>query len=323
MVRFGVIGAGRIAKTFSEAMKVTKGYLYAIASRDILKARKYQKAYGYEKVYDNYEEMLKDDNIDCVYIATPHGLHFEHMMLALKYHKNILCEKSFTLNAKQALTVFNKAKENHLFIMEAMWTRFLPTIKEVKHRIDQSIIGEITMLEAHFGFSMKFNRKDRLVNPNLGGGALLDLGVYPIHFAHLFLGSPLSFETKSHLDPIGIDLSEQYTFQYHNAIAILSSSLEKQLDKVALIKGTKGYIKIYDFWKAEKAQIFDLDHHLIEEISYPHLKNGFEYEINEVIRCLEENLTESPLMPYQTTLFVMKQMDELRHVWGLKYPGED
>ncbi len=322
MIRFGVIGAGRIAKTFSEAIKGTKESLYAVASRDINKALQYQKDYGYEKVYGSYEALLADLNVDCVYIATPHGLHYEHMMLALTYKKNILCEKSFTLNAKQAETVLNKAKENNLFVMEAMWTRFLPTIREVKKLVDSGIIGKITKIEADFGFAVDKHRKDRIVDPKMGGGALLDLGVYPVNFANLFLGSPDRYETKAVMDSRGFDFSETYTFFYSDSQAYLKSSLAEQLDTTAYIYGTEGYIKIPDFWKAEHALIYNQNHQLIQEINHPHLINGFEYEINEVARCLNENLKESPMMPHSSTLEVMKQMDALRKTWGLKFPTE-
>ncbi len=322
MIRFGVVGAGRIAQTFSKAVKGTEESLYAIASRNIDKATQYQKDYGFEKVYGSYEALLEDPNVDCVYIATPHGLHYEHMMLALNHKKNILCEKSFTLNAKQTETVLNKAKENNLFVMEAMWTIFLPTIREVKKLVDSGVIGKITKIEAGFGFAIEDHRKDRLIDPKMGGGALLDLGVYPIHFANLFLGSPDHYETEVIMDPRGFDFSATYTFFYPGAKANLASSLAEQLDTTGYIYGTKGYIKIPDFWKAEQAFVYNQNNQLIRKIAHPHLVNGFEYEINEVARCLNENLKESPLLPHNITIEVMKQMDALKKTWGLKFPNE-
>lgn len=321
VVRFGVIGAGYIATKFCEAVLGIHGHLYAIASRDIKKAESYQNKFGFEKAYDQYEDLLSDPNVDCVYIATPHGLHYDHMMLALKHKKNILCEKSFTLNARQAEAVLYKAIENHVFVMEAMWTRFLPTIQELKRLIDDGIIGKITHVEASFGLYADQN-KERLFSPLLGGGALLDLGVYPITFANIILGQPKSFETEVKLNSNGYDVSEKMKYHYPDAIALLSSALDMQMNTTGIIKGQNGCIKVPNFWKAEEAYIYDMNHHLIQEISYPHIVNGLEYEIMEVIRCIESGLTESPIMPHAETIEIMKQMDALRNAWGFKYPQE-
>jgi len=322
MLNYGVIGAGRIAKQFCNAVNGINGKLYAVASRSIERAEAYQKEFNFEKAYGSYEELLNDPKVDIVYIATPHGLHYEQMMLILDYKKNILCEKPFTLNAKQAKTVFDKAKKNNCFVMEAVWTRFLPTILEVKQLVEQGIIGEIKEIVNSFGFAFEYGEKGRLYDLKLGAGALLDVGIYPVSFAHLFLGAPSSFETQADMDPNGFDLSEKTTFHYPNAIAHLESSMVEDLDSTAVIKGTKGYIKIPTFWKAEKAYIYDLNDHLIKEISHPFIVNGFEYEIMETYRMVEAGLLESSIMPHSVTLEIMKEMDELRKIWGLKYPQE-
>lgn len=322
MVRFGVIGAGRIANQFCEAVNGIKGNLYAIASRDIEKANAYKKKYGFVKAYGSYETLLSDPNVDCIYIATPHGLHYEQMMMVLDYKKHIICEKSFTLNAKQALAVFKKAKENNLFVMEAMWTRFLPVIKEVTQLVNDGIIGEITNLENSFGFAFEYGVKSRLFDLSLGAGALLDIGVYSVNMAHLFLGNPTHFDTEVIMDPKGFDLSESITFHYPNLDAHLACSMENSLDNVCIISGTKGSVKIPHFWRAESASIYDLNKHIIKEIAHPHQINGFEYEILEVIKCIESGLTESTIMSHQDTIDVMILMDGLRYAWGLKYPQE-
>jgi len=322
MVRFGVIGAGSIARVFCEAVRGVQGNLYAVASRDQKRSDELKDAYGFEKAYDSYEKLLSDPLVDCVYLATPHGLHYEQMMMILDYKKHILCEKSFTLNAKQAAAVFKKAKENNLFVMEAMWTRFLPTIKEVLVSVKNKMIGDITHLENSFGFSFENRDQSRLFDPKLGAGALLDIGVYSVTMAHLFLGNPSHFDTEVILDPRGFDLSESITFHYPDLDAHMSCSLESILDNECIITGTKGVIKIPQFWRAEKAYIYDLNHQLIKEIAHPHPINGFEFEILEVIKCIESGLTESSTMTHQTTLDIMKLMDGLRYAWGLKYPQE-
>jgi predicted dehydrogenase len=322
MIRFGVIGAGRIARTFCNAVNGIKGNLYAIASRDLTRAAEYMETYGFEEAYDSYDLMMKDPKVDCVYIATPHGLHYEHMMLALTHHKHIICEKPFTLNEKEALEVLELAKKNKCFVMEAMWTRFLPTIREVQTLVNEGIIGDIEKIEVAFGFDVGPRRVGRLFDPLMGGGALLDIGVYSLTFAHLFLGSPLSFETTANLSYNSFDLSNESIFYYEKAKAYISSRLDQELDNTGYLYGSKGYIKVDHFWQTEKAFIYNLEHQLIKEISYPHQINGFEYEIKAAIHSMENKQLECPLMPHHNTLEIMRQMDLLRKEWNLQFPTE-
>lgn len=324
MIRFGVIGAGNIANNFCEAINVVEGAsLYAIASRDIKKAEDYQKTYGIKKAYGSYKEMLEDPLLDCVYIATPHGLHYEHMMLSLEHDKHILCEKAFTLNESQAKAVFTKAKEKQCFVMEAMWTRFLPMVQTLKQGIDEGLIGDIKVIDVQLCFDIPVAEDHRVLAKHLGGGALLDVGIYPITFAHIFLGKPQSFETTMTPTATKVDGSNKITYYYENAIAYLKSSIVEKGDTTALIKGSKGYAKVPWFWCSGKAEIFDLEDRLIKTIDYPHQVNGFEYEIEEVVRCLNNHQLESFVMSHQTTLEMMRQMDDIRKVWNLKYPQED
>jgi predicted dehydrogenase len=322
MLRFGVIGAGNIAKTFSLAMKATSGMLYAIASRDIEKANTYKDTYGYQVAYGSYEELCEDPLVDCIYVATPHGLHYEHMKLAIKHGKHILCEKSFTLNEKQAKDIFTLAKENNVFVMEAMWTRFLPTIKSVKSKVNEGIIGKIEKIDVSFGFNVGERRKNRLFDPSMGGGALLDIGVYTITLAHLFLGTPTSFKSEVELHDHLYDISHNITYHYDGAVAHLSSSLKEDLDNSAMIYGSKGYIKIDKFWMAENAFIYNNNHELLKTIHIPHIINGFEYEIQEVINCIHSSKLESETMPHRITLSIMNLMDQLRKEWHLAFPSE-
>jgi predicted dehydrogenase len=323
MVRFGVIGAGKIAQTFSTAVQKMGGQLYAIASRDLNKAIEYKHQYGYEKAYGSYELMLQDPLVDCVYIATPHGLHAEHMMLALDHGKHVLCEKSFTLNTKQAKKVFEKAKSKNLFVMEAMWTKYLPVMIETKRLIQTGLIGDIKSLDVSFGFDAEHRRGSRLFDPAMGGGALLDIGVYVITCATYFLGLPQKVQSTVELDPTnGFDLKEDIHFQYLHAQADLKCSLLQKLDNIARIQGTKGSVEIIDFWKAEHAIFYNLKHEIIHEVRIPHVINGFEYQIKGVISSIENHLLESPIITHQSTLDVMHLMDTLRQSWGLTFPNE-
>jgi predicted dehydrogenase len=323
MIRFGVIGAGKIAQTFSTAMPHTNGILYAIASRNLDKAISYQEQYGYEKAYGSYEAMLKDPLVDCVYIATPHGLHFEHMMLALDYGKHILCEKSFTLNASQAKAVFEKARKSNVFVMEAMWTKYLPVILETKRLIDQGLIGHLQKMDVSFGFDAQHRRGSRLFDPAMGGGALLDIGVYVMTIATYFLGIPVHMNSTVQLDSTnGFDLSEDIHLHYPHANAHLKCSLLEKLDNMCTLTGTNGHVEIDDFWKAEHAKIFNQHHELIQEIHIPHPINGFEYQIQGVIDAINNHQLESTVITHQATLDVMELMDKLRTSWGLRFPNE-
>lgn len=322
MVRFGVMGAGKIASTFAISASGVGEHLYAIAARDLQRAEEFKKLHGFEVAYGSYEVMLSDPLVDCVYIATPHGLHYEHMLLALEHKKHILCEKAFTLNQKQALDVFEKAKKHKLFVMEALWTRFLPVIQEVKRSIERGDIGEIIQIDAAFCFNANLSDESRLAKKDLGGGALLDVGIYPITIANLFLGTPVAIESEVEFHHTGVDLSNKITYLYPSAEANLISSLGYEEPRDAFIYGTKGYIQIPHFNGAQQATIFDRNHKIIREIDHKHLVNGLEYEIFETVRCIKKKLLESPIMPHVTTLEILRQMDEIRAQWNLIYPQE-
>ena len=322
MIRFGVIGAGNIAKTFSMAVKKTEGILYAISSRDLLKAQSYQETFGYEVAYGSYEEMVLDPKVDCVYVATPHGLHAEHMKLAIEHKKHVLCEKSFTLNEAQAKEIIDLARQHQVFLMEAMWTRFLPTIQKTKDKIDAGLIGDIEKINVSFGFNAIDRRKNRLFDPYMGGGALLDIGVYTITFANIFLGEPQFVTSDAMMDNYQYDVSHQINYTYPKAKAILISSLNEDLSNDAYIHGTKGYVVIENFWRADHAKFYDNYHRLIDEVSIPHEENGFEYQIREVISCIKNHQLESSIMTHEITLTIMKQMDFLRKSWDFYFPQE-
>ena len=325
MIRIGVIGAGNIAHRFSEAVQKgnTGGLLEAIASRDILKAKDYQKEYGYKRAYGDYQSLYKDPDIDLVYVATPHDFHYQQMMEILDNGKHIICEKSFTLNATQAKAVFDKAKEKSLFVMEAMWTRFLPTIKEVLQVIDQGLIGKVQHVEANFCINAKVNQYHRLRNPKLGGGALLDLGIYPLTFSRLILGYPIDISVDCKLDPItGVDFSEEIILEYEDARAKLKASMVDSLPMTAHIKGEDGLIIVDEFFQSQEARVYNKEGQMIKLVKHPFLVNGFEYEIKSAIDAIGEGLIENPMMPHSESLNILRQMDQIRKKMGVSYPSE-
>lgn len=322
MVKFGILGAGAIAGTFCDAVNGIQEHLHAVASRDLEKAEAFAKTHAIPKAYGSYEELLDDPEVTCVYVATPHAFHYEQMKMCIEKNKHILCEKAFTLNAAQAKEIFELADAKNLFVMEAMWTRFLPTILEVKKLVDEDVIGDIFQIDANFGFRADKKPKDRLFDPILGGGALLDIGIYPITLANLFLGIPDSFESNVTFHPSGVDLCEKIRYFYPEAEAVLTASFKEDLGTEATIYGTKGYVTFPGFHSAQVATVYNNNHKVVKMIEHKHLVNGMEYEVFETVKCIKKRCTESSIMSHETTLQMMRQMDEIRHSWNFRYPQE-
>ncbi|MFW5893276.1 MAG: Gfo/Idh/MocA family protein, partial [Bacillota bacterium] len=266
MVRFGVLGAGKIAKKFANTVNAMGLNLYAIASRSRRKAEDYKQRFHYEVAYEGYDALLSDPLVDCVYIATPHALHYEQMMRALEAGKHVLCEKPLTLNAKEAEEVFEKAKAQGLFVMEAMKVRTLPVLLELKSLLKSGIIGDVKRMEAAFGFERTPDDPKRLIDPDLGGGALLDVGIYPIALVTMFLGKPDSMKSDVIWHEKGVDLKERITFYYPKARANIQASIEDGYRKDAVIHGSEGTIEIRHFSAAETARITNAQGQVIRTV---------------------------------------------------------
>jgi len=324
MIHIGIIGAGNIAHKFAEAIIKSdlNGDLYAIASRDLEKAKSFKKEHKAKKAYGSYQELFEDDLVDLVYIATPHTLHFEQIIQALDYNKHVLCEKPMTINESMAQTVFNKAKEKNLFVMEAMWTRCLPVIQKVQDNIKKGMIGHIKRLEADFCMNPSIDKDHRLYQPHLGGGALLDIGIYPITIANIFLGKPDIIHTDVQMADTNVDISEEITYIYPASTGFFKVAFNQSRPREARIFGTKGKIIIDGLNDTESAKVYDENDQEIKHIHIPFETNGFEYEIREAIRCIEKNHLESSIIPHSATLSVLSQMDQIRKEWGLVYPQE-
>ncbi len=322
-VRFGILGAGRIAHKFAEALRGIGGVPVAVASRDKDRAEAFGERHGIPVSYGSYAELLADPQIDCVYVATPHGLHRDHMIACLEAGKPVLCEKAFTLDLPEAEEVFRLAASRGLFVMEAMWTRFLPVIREALLAVQNGEIGKVVSLEADFAFPGDRDPAGRLLDPALGGGALLDVGIYPITLANLFLGIPESVRAEARFAVTGVDVDETIVYGYPDAEAVLRASFLKLRSRTARIKGTEGSLVLPAFWAAERAEIRDVSGRLRRRIVHPHLVNGMEYEILETARCLKERRKESPLMPWSETREILRQTDGIRGLWNFRYPREN
>ena len=322
MIRFGILGAGRIAHTFAQAIQATSGTLHAVASRDFTRAQAFQQNYAIAKAYGSYPALYDDPDVDVIYVATPHGLHYTQMMAALDSKKHLLTEKAFTLNAREAREVFDKAKTQNTFVMEAMWTRFLPVTRTLETRISEGIIGPVKSLKATFSFAGDLRESGRLMNPSLGGGALLDVGIYPLTYADLFGRIPDSLTSQHTKSNTGVDLWNQIEIDTGDFQATLESGFLENKPREAIITGENGQIIVPSFWAAEDAFIYDANGQLIEHVHHPHAVNGFEYEIEAVIEAIAQQVREHPIMPHAKTIEMLERMDALRNAWGVVYPGE-
>ena len=324
IIKWGILGSGRIAHKFAEGLKVLPdAKLEAVASKTEGKAESLGKMFGVKNIYNNYEELVKNPAVDVIYIATTHNFHYENALLCLNHGKPVLCEKPFTLNAIQAEGLINTACSNNLFVMEAMWTRFFPCIVKLNELLDKGILGEIQHFKADFGIKQELDPKGRSFNPDLGGGALLDLGVYPISFARMiYKQSPSIIKSSAYIGKTKVDEKSCYLFEYENGqTAMLSSSNRLIMPHDAFIFGTKGYLEIPNFFHPSK-MILKLEGKRKKTIKIPFKSTGYNYEAREVMSCLNAGKIESEIMPLDETLEIMKTMDILRSQWHFKYPGE-
>lgn len=324
-IRWGIIGAGRISSTFATAltsMENTK--LVAIASRDLTRAKNFAERFHLDKAYGSYEELAMDPDIDVIYIGTPHTEHMANAALCLQHKKAVLCEKPFTVNAKDTEYLIRLAKENKVFLMEAMWTKFHPVTNQVKAWIAEGRIGKVNYMDIAFGYQSPFNMESRSYNPYLAGGALLDVGIYPITYAiHLLDKMPDEVISNAVIGRSNVDEINTIIFKYKEGIlANLSSAVASNLGHDAFIVGDEGSILIPEFWHAQKAEMLDREGKLIETASIPFMINGYEYEAMEANSCLREGSLESKINPLQDTLDILKLMDDIRKDWGLVYPKE-
>jgi dihydrodiol dehydrogenase / D-xylose 1-dehydrogenase (NADP) len=323
-IKWGILGCGKIASKFAEGLKaIPEAELEAVASKTPGKARSFGKKFDVKNIYDNYSDLVNNPSVDVVYIATTHNFHFQNASLCLSNSKPVLCEKPITLNAKQAEELINLAREKKIFLMEAMWTRFLPCILELNELINQGIVGEIQHVTADFGINREFDPKVRAFNPELGGGALLDLGIYTINFARMiYKEPPLKMQSSAFIGTTKIDEKSCYLFEYKNGqTAMLSSSYRLHMTDKAFIFGSKGYLEIPDFYHPIKI-ILSLEEKPKKTFRLPYKSTGYNYEAKEVMKCLISGQIESKIMPLDETLEIMKTMDILRSQWNFKYPEE-
>lgn len=319
--RWGIIGAGRIAHKFCTALNAVEGSeVYAIASRDPDKGKAYASQFNASKIYTHYDDLLADENVDIVYIAIPHAFHYEQTLKCLHHNKPVLCEKPMALSYRQTKKMIHVATEKKLFLMEGMWTSCMPFIDKIKSIINEDIIGTPQYLSADFGFTAPVDLEGRLFNKKLGGGSMMDLGIYPLFLATLIFGEPALIKTVSKLTTTEVDEYVNIVLQYeHGETAHLVSSISFNTDIEAEIIGTKGQIKIKNPWFKATDFSVHLNDGTIQDYSIPHVSNGFEHEIQEVMYCLDNGLLESSKMPHHLSMAVSKTMEKILQQAGVVY----
>ena len=323
-IRWAILGPGGIAVKFAQALAFnSRTQLVAVGSRNLLRAQAFASQFNIPRAYGSYADLLKDDQVDIVYIATPHNGHCENAILAMQNGKHVLCEKPLAVNAVEAQAMIKTARDKNLFCMEAMWTRFLPMIQQVSELVNNDTIGNLRFLSADFGFKADAAEKSRIIAPELAGGALLDVGVYPISLASMFLGSPRKIACAMNFASTGVDELDSLILSYENhSIAQLMCSCNLATPSEATIIGEKGSIRIHSAWWRGNKYTLKLNDASEKFVEVPSHENGFVYEIAHVHEMLDLKKIESPIMPLGETLDIAKIMDTIRNRFGLKYPFE-
>lgn len=322
--RWGILGTGSIARKFTTGVKALADHtVVAVGSRQQEKADKFGAEFAIPHRHASYEALAADPEVDAIYVATPHPMHKANTLLCLQQGKHVLCEKPFTINAAETQEVIKAARSRKLFLMEAMWTRFIPLIVEAQRLIQSGAIGEVRMITADFGFRAGFNPQSRAFAPELGGGALLDVGIYPISLASMLLGTPERIVSMADLGQTGVDEQSAFILGYAKGqLAVLSTAIRTSTPQDAVIMGTEGMIRIHPpFWVPKKMTLKPAGKDA-QEIEIPYVANGFNYEAAEVANCVRAGKLESAVMPLDESLAIMQTMDAIRAQWGLKYPME-
>ncbi|QLG47147.1 Gfo/Idh/MocA family protein [Costertonia aggregata] len=322
-IRWGILGLGNIAHNFVQDLLIVEdAELTAVASRSIDKAKSFSKQYGSKYGFGSYQELFECKDVDAVYIATPHTHHAELSIQAMDHGKHVLCEKPMGTNGNEVKKMIVSAKKNKVFLMEALWSRFNPTIQSVKQMVNTGTIGEIKYIHADFAFyALDRDEKGRILNPDLAGGTLLDIGIYPIFLAYLLLGKPRHVQASSKFYATGVEIQTAMIFEYESAHAVLYSGLNSKSEMKAEISATNGTIHIHPRW--HEAQGFSIEmNDSIKVIDKPTMGKGYYHEIQEVHSCLRNNMLESKIWSHQNSIDLIDLLDKVRGLTGVKFPFE-
>ena len=327
-MKIGILGAGNIAGTMAHTIHLLRenGHpeleLYAVGARDLSRAQAFAQANGVQKAFGSYEDLVSDPDLELVYIATPHSHHYRHIKLCADHGKHILCEKSFTVSARQAADAIRYARSKGVLVTEAIWTRYQPMRRMIQETLASGLIGEPRLLTANLGYFITGNH--RIVVPELAGGALLDVGVYTLNFAEMAFGRPDALHALCTKNENGVDLTDSITLTWQDGrVANLTAAANAVSDRYGVICGTEGYMMVENINNPQGLRVYDADNHLIRSLTCPAQLTGYEYEVLETVECIQNGLLECPSMPHAETIHMMEQMDHLRAQMGIRYPCED
>ncbi|HEY2580188.1 MAG TPA: Gfo/Idh/MocA family oxidoreductase [Mucilaginibacter sp.] len=326
-IRWGILGAGRIARKFASDLKlVADAELIAIGSRGKQSADEFNKEFPVKYCHCSYLELAQNPEVDVIYIATPHNLHHENTLLCLQHNKAVLCEKPFAMNSRQAIGMIQIAKEKKLFLMEALWTKFHPHYIKMQEMVKQGLLGEIRAILINFGFKPTAPVPARLFDPELGGGTVMDIGIYNVFIAMSILGKPDAVDAVITPASTGVDEQCAILFRYKSgALAQLFSTFSSNLATEADICGTEGRIRLTSrFYETSSTVEFYNDKVDSRQVILIEKEAGFgyQYEARHVNDCLRKGLTESPIVSFADTLLLMETLDKIRAIAGIHYPAD-
>lgn len=316
-VKWGIAGLGKIAHQFAhDFVDVQNGELVGVASRSAERGKEFSEKYNAPKIYTNYQDLYNDDEIDAVYIATPHNFHLEMATEALKAGKAVLCEKPITINPDECRELMEVAKATGGYLMEGMWTYFLPALLKAQEWVAEGRIGKVKHVKSDFGYPVPFDSQGRMYNPNLAGGALLDMGIYTVAMAWLFYKKdPIDISVVARNAPTGVDNDVTMLFEYDDELANLTTSFRSKLPNWTYIVGEGGNIAIPDFWRAKECFLYEMEE-CVEHFKDPRSTNGFNFEIDAVSEDILQGRKESEVMPLAYSLKLQEQMWAVMQKFG-------
>lgn len=322
-IKWGIVGPGKIAKEFANDLaQITDCEITAVASRNKERAEEFANTYHITNVFGDYDSLFNSTIVDVVYIATPHSFHKNLAVTAMKAGKHVLCEKPLGVNKEEVQEMLLTAKKEGVFLMEALWSRFNPTIKKVKELVANKTLGELKYINADFTFhALDRPMESRLFNLDLAGGSILDIGIYPVFLAYLLLGIPKRIEAVSNFNEIGTEIQTSAIFQYEGAHAVLNSSLTNESRMSAEISGTKGSITLKPRFHETQGYTIKTTE-LNESIELPTIGRGYTHEIIEVNKCIREHKLESAMWSHQNSLELISLLDWIREKSGVRFPFE-
>jgi predicted dehydrogenase len=323
--KWGILAPGKMSAKFTTGIKLLdNAELYAVGSRDLNRAKQFAENYGFKKYYGSYDELARDPEIDIIYVASPHSHHLEHTLLCLKNGKNVMCEKAFSINSREAEAMINEAKKQDLFLMEALWPPFQPFYIKAKEILKSGILGRIVHLHGYFSFNPPFDPADRKFNLSLGGGSLLDIGIYPVIDALSFIGVPDEIKASAAFSPTGSEESISAIFKYNDdRLATIYSSFKTNIGIGCNLLCEKGNMIVSRGRDMNQKVILSLHGQDSQEYVFNPPAMGYHFEAEEVMRCLGEGRKESSIVPHSFSLDLMKTLDRIRKNAGIVFPGRD